>query len=422
MKSRALESFAKSLNFSKQVADAHHALWENYKNDGLKGDTWAGVQSLIMQVLASATDLINSDPSHRLLVARESEKIYSVMGTQWIRYEIGQRDEGVDPEFVADFAELISCAIDVMGMPNSLNLYNLIGINSALNEKIAYHIISYHLTSCGININSRGYEDEDPETTNFNRLNGVISRMSESESVNHAVEMLEALSILHANAPELWRGDAMFELGVNVFHKPLDLTNSQGQFFSRYFANLKLPHSQLNQVQINANHLLNMARSGLEHVAEPLLKSSHEYQNQIYIENDLVFLVDIERQTSIDVNELVQNWANLYNTSNRHMQPLRIVLGYQLLTASPTIQENLIRFSTDGDYQPISSIVGADLSREINSRDYPVNQAHLKTLVAEFMAQRPGAVENMAKDPNLNTVVTQSPGWLTHRLESDLGL
>lgn len=429
MKSRALEAFKQSLNFSAQVAHAHAALWENYKNEDLEGDKWVSAQNLIMQVLTSATDLINSDPNHRLLVAQESEsiysimgRIYSVMGIQWGKYDVNQRDEAVDRQFAAEFAALISCAIDVMGIHDSLNVYNLIGITPELDQKITDHLVAYNLTGCGLSISGREYEDEYPETTNYNRLNSLVSRLSESGNLNRTLEVLEALSVLHASAPDKWRGDALFEMGVTVFRKRFDLTDAQRDFFSDYFARLTLPRSELEDVRSTSEHLINMAKSGLEHVVGPLLKTSHERKNQFVIEKDLVFLVDIERHTSIDVRPLVEHWASLYNASDRDMQPLRIVLGYQLLTASSTIEENLIRFSTNADYQPISAMVGADLSREIDTREYPVNEAHLKTLVAEFMAQRPGAIKEMAKDPNLHAVVTQSPGWLSHRLETDLGL
>ena len=422
MKSKALEAFKQSLKFSSQVADAHAALWENYRNEDLEGDKWAGVQNLIMQVLTSATHLIENDPNHRSLVARESEQIYSIMGYQWIRYDVQQGEDGVDREFAAEFAALISCAIDVMGMPDSLYVHNLIGIAPALDQKITDHIIAYNLTGCGISISDRQYADEYPETTNYNRLNNLVSRLSETGGLSQALEVLEALSVLHAGAPEKWRGDALFEMGVTFFRSRHDLTEAQRDFFSDYFARLTLPRNGMEAVRGNSEYLINMARSGLEHVVEPLLSTIHERKNQFAIEKDLVFLVDIERHTSIDVRPLVQHWANLYNASDRDMQPLRIVLGYQLLTASPTIEENLIRFSTNADYQPISAMVGADLSREINPREYPVNEAHLKTLVAEFMAQRPGAISDMARDPNLHAVVIQSPGWLTHRLETDLGL
>ncbi|WP_410950919.1 hypothetical protein [Pseudomonas sp. S1(2024)] len=421
MKSKALEAFKQSLKFSSQVADAHAALWENYRNEDLEGDKWTGVQNLIMQVLTSATDLIENDPNHRSLVARESERIYSIMGSQWVKYDV-QQEDGVDREFAAEFAALISCAIDVMGMPDSLYVHNLIGIAPALDQKITDHIVAYNLTGCGISISDRQYEDEYPETINHNRLNSLVSRLSETGGLSQALEVLEALSVLHASAPERWRGDALFEMGVTLFRSRHDLTDAQRDFFSDYFARLTLPRSGLDDVRGNSEHLINMARSGLEHVVEPLLSTIHERKNQFAIEKDLVFLVDIERHTSIDVRPLVQHWANLYNASDRDMQPLRIVLGYQLLTASPTIEENLIRFSTNADYQPISAMVGADLSREINPREYPVNEAHLKALVAEFMAQRPGAINDMSRDPNLHAVVVESPGWLAHRLESDLGL
>jgi hypothetical protein len=341
------------------------------------------------------------------------------MGLLWTKYA---NNGDIDQAFREEFAAVIFCAISIIGIPDNSTLCNLVGIAPPLDMQITEHTIAYNLSSNGMSLADRENEYPENELLQFERVSQLIRALVSAGSIEPALNILDALTMLHQSNPMKWEAPAIFELGTDFFLEKIDLDAAQKARITGYYSQLNLGGLNFVDVRCSLDSIVNIAKSGMPDIVAPILRNHHMWGKSFNINNHYTLLVDIEQNTQVDIKPILHHWAAIYNSPKRDLESLRIVMGYQLLTSSASVEENLLKFDKYTSFKTISEIVGAEDSHVYNTEVYKVNTGHLKELVAEFIAKRPDAINDMARDPNLHDVVTRLPGWLTHNLETDLGL
>ncbi|MDT8925340.1 hypothetical protein RBE51_21325 [Pseudomonas taiwanensis] len=377
----------------------------------------------LLKIAGDGARLIEQDPLNRSWICTGSASLYGVLGRVWGQH--CKQKEWIDPAVQAELVAVVTTLVSLTGIPQKMhNAIGLIGIDPDLDKVLVDSIIHGCLPGEAISIQGQptDYAADEMLSGGYASLR---QKLLEAGSVDLALDLMEALQFFYGNGSQPWVGEPLLRFGLEAFEQPLPLTLDQKGRFQAFFSNFDVSDHHFSRIGDHVQHLLNMAGAGLAEVAAPLMSLGYKHIEYFHRGNPFTFLIDVERLMGIDVAPMLTHWATLYNFGRDPVEALRVVVGYQLLTTAPTIQENLLEFAEDNAYKAFVEVISGTFGNDAGhaaAAGYPVNCEHLKSLVAEFMAQRPGAIKAMGSDPTIGPVASKLPGWYVDRLETDLGL
>jgi hypothetical protein len=406
------------LEFSTLLKDLNDHCWKVYMEDGLTLETWPAIQSKSMLFLAAGTDMIEKNPHFQAAINRDSGVIFEIFGLLRLKHRLSNKvDQG---SHLLELGSVVSLAIDVAGLSLSTPVHNLVGITPVLDSKITDCAISFILPARAMSINDRDYEDIPAEVEHYNCIHRLVSSLADCGNVGCTFEILNALSTLNKRDPVKWPAAALLELGLECFKERLELDENTKIAMTRYFSKLGIETLDYSAVRTLTSRLVNVAKSGLDEIVTPILKSPVGWKHYFQIDNALTLLRDIEMHTSIDVREMLRYFSNKYRADD--MDAMRVILGYLLLTENPDVQIDMLDYRLYSIPSAVSHLAGMLSSSEGRFSEYSMNDERLREILAECMVKNPKATEAVSTDPFIGAVVTSLPGWFTHKLETDLGL
>lgn len=409
-----------AIGFITQLEATSAALQDLKEGQGLNLVEWGWVQPRIMDLLGAATDLCQAKVYDRTWLAGCSAPFYTAITGLWQLYTTSV--EEIDPTLKAEFSALMVSAVDVLGLPVVSYDYGLLGITPELDHVIVNEAILRHLPAKGMSVEGKHNKQESDEVLHQRQTERLIRRLTEVQSLDPLMEVIDTLSLLHPAAPWKWQNTAMYESAIKMFRSPLVLDDGQRSKVAAFFKTMG-PGVDTHEFSGGwINEFINMAKSGLVQEAEALIVRTLPHFSALYSSNAITLLPAIERYTTLRMAPLIAKIAEAYNNGENDREALQAIMGYQLLTAEPTIQENLLQFSYDGHFKVISQIVANERHEKFSPTEFQVNETHLKDLLGEFIAQRPSAINQMADDPHIGPIVKTLPCYYVHKLETDLGL
>ncbi|WP_410950921.1 hypothetical protein [Pseudomonas sp. S1(2024)] len=377
----------------------------------------------LLKIAGEGARLIEQDPLNRSWICTGSASLYGVLGRVWGQH--CKRKEWIDPAIQAELVAVVTTLVSLTGIPQEMhNAIGLIGIDPDLDRLLVNAIIHGCLPGEAISIQGQptDYAADEMLSGGYASLR---QKLLEAGSVDLALDLMEALQFFYGDGLQPWVGEPLLRFGLEAFDQPLSLTLLQKSRFEAFFSQFDVSDHHFSRIGDHVQHLLNMASAGLAEVAAPLMSQGYKHIQYFHRGNPFTFLIDVERLMGIDVAPMLTHWSTLYNFGRDPVEALRVVVGYQLMTTAPTIQENLLEFAEDHDYKAFVEVVSGNIGSDTGctaEAGCPVNREHLKSLVAEFMAQRPGAIKAMGSDPVIGPVASKLPGWYVDRLETELGL
>lgn len=390
------------------------------KGQGLDLLEWGWVQPRIMDLLGIATDLCRAKVYDRTWLAGCSAPFYTAITSAWQLYTVSVED--VDETLKTEFSALMVNVIDVLGLPAVSYYYGLLGITPELDQVIVSEAILRHLPAKGMSIQGKHTKNESEEVLHQRQTEQLVRRLAEVQALDLLMEVIDTLSLLHPAAPWKWQNTAMYESAIKMFRSPLVLDDGQRSKLSAFFKTMG-PGVDTHEFSGGwINEFISMAKSGLVPEAEALIVRNWTYFSALHSNNAITLLPAIERYTTLRMAPLISKIAEAYNNGENDREALHAIVGYHLLTSEPTIQENLLQFSYDGHFKIISQIVANAQHEKFDPTEFQINETHLKDLLAEFIAQRPKAINQMAEDPHIGPIVRTLPSYYVHKLETDLGL
>lgn len=377
----------------------------------------------IMKIADEGARLIEQDALNRTWICTGSASLYGVLGRVWVHH--CKRKDRTDPAVQAELVAVVTTLVSLTGIPQEMHhAVSLIGIDPELDKLLVDAIIHGSLPGEAISIQGQPTDYAADEMLGGGYAS-LRQKLLEAGSVDLALDLMEALQFVYGDGSQPWVGEPLLRFGLESFEQPLPLTLDQKRRFQAFFSNFDVSDHHFSRIGDHVQHLLNMAGAGLAEVAAPLMSQGYKHIEYFHRGNPFTFLIDVERLMGIDVAPMLTHWATLYNFGRDPVEALRVVVGYQLLTTTPTIQENLLEFAEDNDYKAFVEVISGNFGSDAGctaAAGYPVNSEHLRSLVAEFMAQRPGAIKAMGNDPVIGHVASKLPGWYVDRLETELGL
>ncbi|WP_410950920.1 hypothetical protein [Pseudomonas sp. S1(2024)] len=414
------DALKNAIGFITQLEATSATLQGLKEGQGLNLVEWGWVQPRIMDLLGAATDLCQAKVYDRTWLAGCSAPFYAAITGLWQRYA-GTVDE-VDATLKAEFAALMVNAVEVLGLPAETYDYGLLGLTPDLDRIIVDEAILRHLPAKGMSIQGKHNQYESDEVLHQRQTEHLVQRLAEAKALAPLMEVIDTMGLLHASAPAKWQDAALFESAIKMFTNPVALGDAQRSKVETFFRTI-WPVVDTHEFSGGSiNEFINMAKSGLVPQAEALIVRTLPHFSALYSSNAITLLPAIERYTTLRMAPLIAKIAEAYNNGENDREALQAIMGYQLLTAEPTIQENLLQFSYDGHFKIIAQIVANERHEKFDPTEFKVNETHLNDLLAEFIAQRPNAINQMADDPYLGPIVRTLPCYYVHKLETDLGL
>lgn len=361
--------------------------------------------------------LIKQDPLNRPWLANRAAKIYGFIGQTW---EYSLRDGAKIDELQPEFQESLGYLLQVVGIPDDMSISRVIGISEEIDKKIVDFTIAYCMPADDLS-SEYGFRALQAGSIIDERYSNLLGRLITAKRFDLAIDVMEAVKFLLTPTPEENVRSHFIDFATNAFFNPLDLTHEQQARFRGLFSSIEDGKEPIRDLSTNLYYLMNMIKSGLSDIASPIIAKGFKSIDYFQSIDPYTFLIDLENLSGMDVAPLLTHWADKHNSGREVGDALLVVVGYQLLNEHDSIQENLLEFSEDRNYQVISTLVG-DRRITGGKSGYTVNQDHLRSLLSEFMAQRPGAIRDMGKDPVIGEIASKLPSWYVDKLETDLGL
>lgn len=376
----------------------------------------------LLKIADEGARLIEQDALNRLWICTGSASLYGPLGRVWGHH--CKRKNRTDPATQAELVVVVTALVSLTGIPQEMhNVVDLVGIDPGLDKLLVDAIVHGCLPGEAISTQFKPSEHAVDEMLGGG-YSSLLQKLLETGSVDLSLDLMEAIQFFYGNGSQPWDAEPLLCFGLQAFEQPLKLTPHEKNRFQAFFSHFDMSEQNFDRIDDHLHQLLNMTDAGLVEVAEPLMTSGYKRIQHFHHVNTFTFLIDLERVMGIDVNSMLSHWASKYNSLGDPWA-LELVVGYQLLNSASSIQENLLEFKEDGDYEVFAKLVGGNIGfdpGEDAEQGYPINREHLKSLVAEFMAQRPGAIKAMGNDPVIGPVASKLPGWYVDRLETELGL
>jgi hypothetical protein len=405
-----------------KLRDKRHfnSLIENLENLMWSTPAEISLESLVDHLLIifnEADRLISNDPHNMSWIAKRCSSLYR--GVRRIWNDCAGKEAFTDKLTQMHLQSVLCSLINLVGISMEKEEILLVGIAPELNRLIVDCVIEYKLPSENISTQGKHEEYQAAEVLNDGYL-WLLRMLVDAGSVDEALDLLEAIKLTYAGSSNPWDGKALSGLVVELFDKEFKLDERQKQRFAQYMSHFSQDEKHSSSISHRMDSMVNMAKSGLEEIAGPLIHACLKKADSFGGLSPYTLLTDIERHANVDVTEILDRWAYRYN-NDLDDEALRVVIGYQLLGASDEFQENLLAFFDDSHYQVFGEILSGTFKGG-DSDVYSVNRDRLKVLIAEFMAQRPGSIKALGRDPVLGEIASKLPAWYVDKLEDDLGL
>jgi hypothetical protein len=420
MKGSTLEALESALTFKSAITGAHRTFDNLLTNQGLNLTEWLWVQPLLMDTLSAAQALQGSPVYDRSWVSSQSAPLFTVMASLWAKYVHVSIDP--DPQMKTEFADLMVCAIEVMGLPTGHYDFGLLGVTPELNQAIVDETIICKLPAEGFSIEGKHEQFESAQVQHQRQFELLVSKLLHAGAINPLLDVLEAMSLLHSSNPDVWQVDALLETSIHMFKIPLEMDEAQKQRAAIFFDEILDSVKNFEPMRFWIERMINMGRSGLGMQAQRLISKAMPHLNDFNYISSTSLLASIEKYVEVDVQPWLNKWAENYNQGGGSENFLLAVLGYQLLTTKTAIPADQLKFKDDDDYLAILMIIKNGGASLYERGEFQINQDNLKDLVAEMAAQRPRSIARMAKAEELADIVTELPAYYVDRLETDLGL
>lgn len=387
--------------------------------DGRDRLNWGMVQPVIIELAASGNELVSKGHYDKSWLASTSTGFYTAVS----RLIENERPRSTfNDSLREEITETLTLAIDQIGLPTPWYNFDLIGISRLLDQAITRDAITNRLPAEGLSLKDKHSEHEPGDVQNQRQFELLLYKLGFYNSVDCILEVLQSMQVVSKIDPERWQPEAIFECSMKIFSRPLHLTETGKQRLSDLLSSMHDSEFEEQEDPHRMENLVNMAKSGIKELAETLIAENFKHIDSSLSTFYPSLLPSIEKYTSLRLEPFINSLLKRYNDNILIEESLNCMLGYYLLTSEEKIDVSLLKFRNDSDYHNIARIVSNEIGYAYNPKEFTLNQDHLREVLAEFTAQRPGAIKKMAENYFIGNMVKTLPAYDVHRLETDLGL